>query len=90
MYTTCSGGRLFTPSRFRGFPRYFGASFRSHLIRPRLAALEATLAPKGDGCGVFVGVGGGIWRAVFDLAGEYVAYQLAELDGIAGAGKALF
>jgi hypothetical protein len=33
-----------------------------------------------------------VWRrfgAVFDLAGEDIAYQLAELDGIAGAAKAL-
>lgn len=43
---------------------------------------------KSDGGGVFVGVCGNIRRTIFDLAGENVAYQLAELNRVAGAGKA--
>jgi hypothetical protein len=39
---------------------------------------------------ILVGVLWAIRRAVLNLAGEDVTYQLAKLDGVAGAGKALF
>jgi hypothetical protein len=59
-------------------------------IGPSTTTLKATFAPEGDGSRVFGRIRRGVIRFhVLDLAGEYVAYQLAELYGIAGAGKAL-
>jgi hypothetical protein len=47
------------------------------------------LAAQFDGGLIFVGVGGVIRGAVFDLTGKDIADQLAKLDGIAGTREAL-
>lgn len=68
---------------------YLSAPFGGHFTRPRLTALQAALAAQCDGGLILGGVFGAIRRVVFDLAGKNIADQLAELDGIAGALKAL-
>jgi hypothetical protein len=57
-------------------------------IGARSSTLQSALASQGDGGGVFVWIGDDIRRAVLDLAGENVAYQLAKLYWVAWAGKA--
>jgi hypothetical protein len=65
------------PAGFSGFAGNLGTLFRRHLSRSRRASLQAAFAAKGDGGLVFVRIFG-TWRgAVFDLAGQNIADQLA-------------
>lgn len=57
-------------------------------VGARPPALQASLATKGNGVGVFVRIVGGWYRPIFDLACQDVTEQLAELDGVARTGEA--
>ena len=73
------------PAFFCCVLRYLFTLFWCHGI----GAGAAPFAAQFD-CGlIFGGIGGVIRGAVFDLTGENIADQLAELDGIPGTGKAL-
>ena len=76
------------PSLRGGLARNFLAFFGRERIGAGAATLQAALAAKSDGGRVFVRIVGAIRRAVFDLAGENVADQLSELDGIVRAFEA--
>lgn len=87
--TPVESGASLAPSRFCGFLGKSTALCRCEGIGASATALQAALATKGDGGGVFGRIDGSGGRTVLDLAGENVAYQLAKLDGIAGAAQAI-
>jgi hypothetical protein len=78
-----------TPTLLSGLPCDLFTLGRCERIGPGATALEATLAAKRDSGLIFGGVFGAGRRLIFNLAGQNIADQLAELYGIAGAGKAL-
>jgi hypothetical protein len=81
---------LFPPAGLSSLPGYFGPSFWGHLGRAGRTTLQAAFAAQGHRGRVFAFVGFGGERLVFDLAGEDIPYELAELGGIAGTWEALF
>ena len=77
------------PAFLGGFLRDFLALFGGERFASGASALQPAFAAQGDGGGVLVRIGGGIRRAVLDLAGENVAYELGKLDRVARAGESL-
>jgi hypothetical protein len=62
---------------------------RGQGFRASTPTFQASLAAKRDGGRVFIWIYGDCGRLILDLAGEDIAYQLTELDGVAGSGNAL-
>jgi hypothetical protein len=79
-----------TPTLISGILGDFLALFGTKRIGAGPAALQAALAAQRDGRLIFARIFWGYRRFVFDLASQNIAYQLAELDGVAGARKAIF
>lgn len=77
------------PSPPSGVLRDFFAFGRREGVGAGPTALQATLAAQLDSGSILGGVFGAIRCSVFDLAGQNIADQLGELNGIARALKAL-
>src|ERR1700722_15912090 len=82
------GVSLFSPAFFCGVLSDLLTLGWRQRISSGSTALQSALAAKRHGGRVFVRVGRGRDSAILDLAGEDIADQLSELDGIARAGKA--
>ena len=73
------------PTGLCGHTGNLDAALRRHFGGTGLAAFQAALTTQDYGGLILVGCGT-IRRTIFDLAGKYIADQLAELHGITGAG----
>jgi hypothetical protein len=69
---------------FGGILGDFLAFFGSDRVGASTTTLKTAFAAQCDGGFILAGIFGALWRAGFDLAGENIADQVAELYGIVG------